>query len=114
MKRITILLLTILFSASGCETLQENYKHHQADKAKADAERIGNSGPLYDHYEGCLNKYWTEAFDSGMGATQAYDVGVEQCTYELSLLCDYYGVSTCYQDAGVSNKVLFLLMRLNY
>ncbi len=114
MKASTLLLVSLIFGFSGCAAIQENYKHRQADKAKADAVRIGNSGPLYDHYEGCLNKYWTEAFDSGLGANQAYDIGVDHCSYELDLLCDYYGVSTCYQDARASNKVLFLLMRLNY
>ena len=114
MKATRISLVGMVITLCGCAAMQENYKHHRADQAKAEAIRLGNSGPLYDHYEGCLNKYWREAFDSGMGATQAYDIGVDHCAYELSLLCDYYGVSTCYQDANASNKVLFLLMRLNY
>jgi len=111
MKKITLLLVLLL---SGCVSIQESYKRYQADTAKSDAERLGNSGPLYNHYESCLNLHWEDALDSGEDAFNAYETGKEHCEYELSLLCDFYGVSSCPLDAEAANRVLFRLMRENY
>lgn len=111
MKIITLLCVLML---SSCASLQEQYKQYQARAAQADAERLGNSGPLYHHYEACLYQHWERALDAGNDAVNAYELGKGQCTYELSLLCDFYGVSSCPLDAEASNRVLFQLMRENY
>ncbi len=99
---------------NGCTAMQEDFQPQMADQAKAEAERVGHSGPLYDHYERCLNRYWKQALDAGRDASEAYDAGVQRCHYELDLLCEYYGVATCPQDAAASNRLLFRLMRENY
>lgn len=112
MRSTTLILISVLLGA--CASMQAQYQQRQADAAKAEAERVGNSGPLYDHYEGCLNQSWEQALDGGADALGAYQIGVQHCHYELELLCDYYGVSSCLQDAEASNRVLFRLLRENY
>lgn len=110
--RITVLLITLLLG--GCSVMQENHQKRSADEAKTEAEKVGHSGPLYDHYEQCLNHSWEAALDDGADALGAYDIGVQHCAYELGLLCDFYGVSTCLQDAEASNRLLFRLLREQY
>lgn len=113
LMRITnTLLMSVLLV--GCAAMQERDQQRMADDARAEAERLGNSGPLYEHYESCLNQSWEAALDSGADALGAYSIGVESCRYELSLLCDFYGVNTCYQDAEASNRLLFRLLREQY
>lgn len=104
----------LLLSLSGCSVIQEQSQKRGADDARSEAEEVGHSGPLYDYYEQCLNQAWEQALDSGADALGAYDIGVKHCSYELGLLCDYYGVSTCFQDAEASNRVLFRLLREQY
>lgn len=108
------ILLALMMMLSGCAALQQPSQQQRADAAKAEAERVGNSGPLYDHYESCLNQSWEQALDTGQDANGAYRVGMQQCSYELTLLCDYYGVGTCQQDAEASNRLLFRLLREQY
>lgn len=104
----------LLLGVSGCSVIQEKSQKRGADEARSEAEKLGHSGPLYEYYEQCLNRSWEEALDAGADALGAYDTGVKHCTYELSLLCDFYGVSTCFEDAEASNRLLFRLLREQY
>lgn len=107
----TLLLAT---SIAGCAGLQENYKHRKADQAREQAEKIGNSGPLYTHYENCLSDHWGESLGQGTDALQAFDDGLEHCTYELTLLCDFYNVESCPQDALIASRIWYFNFREDY
>lgn len=78
-----------------------------ADQARAEADRIGNSGPIYDLYISCLEGSWNKLLGLGTEEHQAYQSGINECAYELTLLCDYYGNESCYADAELSNRLLF-------
>lgn len=111
--RIIICAFSI-FLLSSCTAIQSQNKQQLADQAKAEALQVGHSGPLYDHYEACLNQNWQAALEANADAVSAYATGQQQCTYELTLLCDYYQVESCYADAEASNLLLFLLLRERY
>ena len=108
------LLMVLGLALTGCASPGAPYSHQQTDAARAEAERLGHSGPLYDHYQGCLNTHWEQALDAGQRAGDAYESGVEQCRYSRVSLCDYYAVSSCQLDAEASTRVLFFLLRESY
>ncbi len=109
-------LLSILIFLAGCSSMQahNNYKQQRIQIALKEAKRMGNSQPLYDLYEDCLNLGWLDALDSGNDDLDAYQAGLDQCASELSSLCDYYGVNTCKQDADISHRVLFSMLMKSY
>lgn len=105
MKNLTTLTLAIVLA--GCAGTETQKQHQLADRALDEAYRVGNSGPLYDHYTACLDNHWRKSIDLHTDTMDAFDAGMNACAYEQELLCDYYGVSTCYQDARMSNRYLF-------
>ena len=112
MKLITLFLLTFLLSA--CSTIHKDTRKLDAQSAKAAAILMGDSSPLYDHYEACLNTQWYKLLNSGNDVPAAYTTGVDECSYELSVLCDFYSVSTCKQDAEISHRLLFSEVMQSY
>lgn len=112
MKFSFIILFSFLISA--CAQNQVMDKKQLGLHAKAEAERIGNSEPLYNHYEACLVNYWKTTLDSGENESFSYDTGVDNCLYELNLLCDYYGNASCFEDARSASRIMFSLMISGY
>lgn len=113
MKVISIALLTILLAA--CADVPVVTKQSRIADAKSQAEQLGHSGPLYDLYVDCLNQHWlTSIKKTGEDTDEVYDAGVMACGYELTALCQYYGNSSCYEDAKMSNRSLYSLMLFDY
>lgn len=108
-----ICTLMVLLQLNAC-AIQTQSKQHQVLSARKQADQMGNSGPLYDLYEGCLNNHWEAALSSGQDAVQAFASGRDQCQIELAGLCDFYAIGTCYQDAETASRVLFFLLREKY
>ena len=107
MLHLIIIATPIAVLSSSCAQIQAENKQHQAEQARDEAIRAGNSGPLYNHYMDCLESYWREALDAGKPTASAFQAGVNACSYELNLLCDYYQVNTCYEDARMSNQFFY-------
>lgn len=105
--------LVTLSLLAGCAEYQLRHRQQLADKAREQAVREGNSGPLYNHYVSCLDTFWRHALDEG-SEENIYESGLADCAYELQLLCNYYAVSSCYQDAKLANRLLFSLMLEDY
>lgn len=112
MKTQVLAIVTLLLT--GCSGIGDQYQSWQTEQALAEAERTGNSGPLYDHYVDCVDNRWRQALESGIGEELAYEQGLRQCSHELTLLCNFYGVVTCFYDAKASNRVLFSLLLDDY
>lgn len=114
MRLLFLCMFTLL--AVGCTSMQAqtDYKQQRIQTAQAEAERIGNSEPLYNLWEDCLNLNWLYALDAGEDEMVAYHTGLKQCARELTSLCDYYGVNTCKQDAEISHRVLFSVLIRSY
>lgn len=110
----TQVLAVLSLCVAGCSGIDNRYQTHQTDQVRVEAERLGNSGPLYDHYVSCVEDHWRRALDDGSEDESAYQTGLQQCTYQLSVLCDFYGVVTCLHDAKKSNRVLFSLLLEDY
>jgi hypothetical protein len=112
MKTFTVLVIALVLG--GCSSMQARNEQQETEKAIAAAKAAGNSGPLYEHYETCLNRNWQHELDAGKDPAIAYDAGIGQCTVQLSALCDFYGVPSCYKDAKLVNKILYSLMLEDY
>lgn len=115
MKNIYLsIITTMLVACAGLDGDDTGTSHDSitdrktiADQARLEADRIGNSGPIYDLYISCLEGSWSNLLASGTEEHKAYQAGIDQCAYELDLLCGFYGSQSCYADAELSNRLLF-------
>jgi len=112
MKMLLVFIATL--SVTACSSLQSDHKQRQVQLARQQADEQGSSEPLYNLFESCLNTHWEAALDQGAGAIEAYEAGRGECVPELAMLCDYYAIGSCQQDAENASRVLFFLLREQY